>query len=117
MVTRDADHARAINNDPLRIRKMTVRLFVESESAQEQARARASELSLPLYCRAAELDKIASLDATRRFMSAVRSSDKQLEVALGQYHELHQEPEWTEHATILLQHFERWCAERESALA
>lgn len=117
MVTREPLHARAIDDDPLRIRKMTVRLFVESERAQEQALARAAELRLPIYCRAAEIDKVSSLDATRRFMASVSSSDKQLEIALGQYHELHQEPEWSEHATILMQQFDRWCSEHAAGAA
>ncbi len=117
MVTRDRERARMIDDDPLRIAKMTVRLFVESERAQADAIARASELKVPVYCRAAELDKIASLATTRRFMAALGSVDKQLDVAVGQFHELHQEPEWAEHARLLAQQFERLLSESPAPAA
>lgn len=114
-LTHDAARARAIDDDPARIADMTARLFTEIEQAQAEALLHASDLELPVYCRAAGADSVADLQVTREFMRKVGSSDRQLVVVDGQFHELHQEQERDEHATLLLQQLERWCGRPETS--
>jgi alpha-beta hydrolase superfamily lysophospholipase len=108
ILTHDAERARMIESDPLGIQRMTARLFTEVESAQAEALRRAGELRLPIAVRAAGDDQLVDVNVTRRFMSQVSSKDVNLFIAEGQFHELHQELGWEQHADAFAEQFARW---------
>jgi alpha-beta hydrolase superfamily lysophospholipase len=108
-MTHDRELAAASQVDPLKHDKISLRMFTELLGATERAMREAPNLKLPIYCRAAGDDKLADLEATKRFMRRVGSADAKLEIAEGQYHELHREVERREHARILAERFTEWC--------
>lgn len=112
VLTHDAERAHAIDADPLSVRRMTARLFNETEDAQKALVSSASRLTLPISCRAAGDDKIVDLSVTRRFFQDVKSTDSKLFVAEGQFHELHQELGWEAHTDAFAADFERWYGAR-----
>jgi len=100
-IIRDPERACEYDEDPLRIPFMTARLFNESEIAQAEAQSRAGEITVPVYCRAAGDDRLVSLEATKRFMAALGSSDTKFEIAQGNFHELHQDPDRDHHIALV----------------
>jgi alpha-beta hydrolase superfamily lysophospholipase len=108
ILTHDLERAKAIDEDPLSVRRMTARLFNEIEAAQSFATSHARELTLPISCRAAGLDQLVDLNVTRRFMKDVGSKDSKLVVAETAFHELHQELGWEQHSDAFLEDFARW---------
>jgi alpha-beta hydrolase superfamily lysophospholipase len=114
-VTQDAERARALDADPLAVRSMTARLFTEMERAQTEAFEHASEITLPVLCRAAGDDTIADVAATREFIAKLGSPDKTLEVVPGQRHELHQDTRRDEHIRACAEQFIRWTSGNAAA--
>ncbi len=110
-LTHEKSIARAIDDDPLGVRHMTARMFTEIEHAQERVLAQAGELTLPVHCIAAGDDLVVDLEVTKRFMAALGSSEKQLSVSEGHYHELHQETDREAHIDRLAEHFDHWYPE------
>lgn len=108
-LTHDSVRARLIDEDRARIRNMTARMFSEVERAQRDAMQRAADIRLPVYCRTSGEDSVVDLNVVVRFVEQLGSEDKQLLVADGQFHELHQELSRDEHTALLLQQLERWC--------
>ncbi len=81
------------DRDPLYGRSTTPRWFDESTRAQVEVLRRAGEWTHPLLVLAAGADRIASLPATREFVTAARATDKRLVVYDGFRHEIFNEAE------------------------
>jgi alpha-beta hydrolase superfamily lysophospholipase len=79
--------------DHLYSRSTTPRWFVEARRAHAEALRRAGEFRAPLRVLAAGADPIADLAATRRFVDAAGSAEKQLTVYAGFRHEIFNERE------------------------
>lgn len=106
-LTHDVERARAIDADPLRIRRVTARWFTETRAAQRELAARVAEVDLPVFCLQAEDDRVASAEASRRIVGKFPRG--QFELAPGCYHELHQELDWQSHMTRFVDIFDSWC--------
>jgi lysophospholipase len=93
ILSRDAEVGKAYAADPLVNRKVSARWFVEASRAMEEVKGMALEVSLPVLIMQGTMDKIASVEATKRLFEAIASADKELEIYEGFYHELFNEPE------------------------
>ncbi|HZS39889.1 MAG TPA: alpha/beta hydrolase [Polyangia bacterium] len=91
-VTRDPELAALYDRDPLNNKNATARWFTETQTAQEQALARASELTLPCLVMHGGGDKVADPRATEELFAGISSKDKTLKIYEGQYHEIFNEP-------------------------
>src|SRR5512138_2249731 len=92
-LTGDEDMRRWTDRDPLYGRATTPRWFDESTKAQEEVLRRAGEFDAPLLVLAGDADRIADLEATRRWVEEVRSADKRIRVYEGFRHEIFNETE------------------------
>jgi alpha-beta hydrolase superfamily lysophospholipase len=92
-LSRDPEVGRAYAADPLVNRKVSARWFAEATRAMEEVKEMASQINLPLLIMHGTKDRIASVDATRKLFERIGSSDKELEIYEGFYHELFNEPE------------------------
>jgi len=81
------------DHDPLYGRKTTPRWFDEASRAQAEVLERAAEFKAPLLVLAAGADSIADPAASRRFVEAAGSSDKEYRLYPGLRHELFNERE------------------------
>lgn len=95
-LSRDPEVGRAYAADPLVNRKVSARWFAEATRAMEEVKVMASRISLPVLIMHGTKDQIASLDDTRRLFERIGSSDKELGIYEGFYHELFNEPEKVE---------------------
>jgi alpha-beta hydrolase superfamily lysophospholipase len=86
--THDVAIGEAYDRDPMNFKKANVRWFTETAAAQEQALARASKLSVPLFCLQAGEDRVTRPAATERFMERVSSVDRQYLRLPGLFHEI-----------------------------
>jgi acylglycerol lipase len=107
-MTHDAAIAQAYDADPLGFAHVTVGWFSEITRAQTEIMDRAPTLRLPCFCIAAGDDRAVSVAATRRFFSRLGSSEKELDVRPGLFHEVLNEPDYREHAGRLADHMLRW---------
>lgn len=112
MVTHDDERARAIDQDPKRLARVTARWFTEVEWAQRRVLELAPRLELPYFCLAAAEDCIADVATTRRVFERIASQDKELRVLPGQRHELHQEVERAAHIAAYAERFLAWASLR-----
>ena len=92
-LTGDEEMRRWTERDPLYVRTTTPRWFGESNRAQEEVLRRASDFEAPLLVLAAGADRIADVEATRRWYDQVRSADKRIQVYEGFRHEIFNEVE------------------------
>ncbi len=92
-LTSDPEMQAWTDHDPLYGRKTTPRWFEEAARAQAEVRARAAEFKAPLLVLAAGADTVADTQASRRFVEAVRSRDKEFLLYPGLRHELFNEQE------------------------
>jgi alpha-beta hydrolase superfamily lysophospholipase len=92
-LTSDPELQTWTDHDPLYGRKTTPRWFDEASQAQEEVMERASEFRAPLLVLAAGADTIADPAASRRFVEAVQSKDKQFVLYPGFRHEIFNEVE------------------------
>ena len=83
----DPDWVRATGEDPLYIRTVTPRWFVESTRAQAEAVALAPRLTQPLLHFCGADDGVASVEASRSFFERVGASDKRFKTYPGMRHE------------------------------
>jgi alpha-beta hydrolase superfamily lysophospholipase len=81
------------DHDPLYGRKTTPRWFDEASRAQEEVLERAGEFKAPLLVLAAGADTVADALASRRFVEAAHSRDKEFRLYPGLRHELFNELE------------------------
>jgi alpha-beta hydrolase superfamily lysophospholipase len=90
-LTRDTRIQEATRADPLYLHTATPRWFFQTAAAQQDARARASRLSLPCLILHGDADPIAAPGASRELWSAAGSQDKTLKTYEGMRHELFNE--------------------------
>jgi lysophospholipase len=86
-LTRDAAIVRATIEDPLYVRTVTPRWFVESTQAQEEAMARAVRVTAPIFIFCGSNDAVAASSAARSFFDTVGSTDKKYKEYPGMLHE------------------------------
>lgn len=87
-VTHDAKLAAEYDSNPLGNKVATARWFTEATAAQESAFARASSVTMPVFALHAGADKVASCEATERWVAACGSTDKTFRALPGMYHEI-----------------------------
>lgn len=88
----DSRVVQAYVDDPLVFKTMTARWGTEFLDTQSRVVARAGEIDIPLLLVHGEADQICLVDGVRRFYEDVASSDKDLIIYPGRYHETHNEP-------------------------
>lgn len=88
-LSRDPDVLKAYRDDPLVHSRVTARWGTEALAAVDRVRARASEIRMPILILHGEADRINSVEGSRELLEKVSSTDKQLEVYSGGYHEPH----------------------------
>jgi lysophospholipase len=93
VLSRDPEVGRAYAADPLVNRLVSTRWFAEAMTAMEEVRQRAALITLPLLVMHGGEDRLTSMAATREFFETIGSTDKELVVYSGFYHELFNEPE------------------------
>jgi alpha-beta hydrolase superfamily lysophospholipase len=87
-LTHDAELVARYDSDPFHFSHVTVGWFTETARAQEALHAQASGLTLPLFCLAAGADRVVAVEATKKVFAAAKSSEKELVVLDGLYHEV-----------------------------
>jgi len=92
-LSRDPEVGRAYAADPLVNRKVSGKWFAEATRAMKEVAERASQITTPVLVMHGTEDKLASVDATKRLFERIGSSDKELVIYPGFYHELFNEPE------------------------
>ncbi|MEK6409129.1 MAG: lysophospholipase [Acidobacteriota bacterium] len=92
-LSRDPEVGRAYAADPLVNRKVSAKWFSEATRAMQEVAERASQMTTLLLVMHGSEDKLASVDATKRLFERIGSSDKELVIYPGFYHELFNEPE------------------------
>jgi alpha-beta hydrolase superfamily lysophospholipase len=91
-VSRDPEVAAEYDRDPLNNKNATARWFTETQAAQEQAFARASELKLPTFFMVGGGDHVADPKRAEEVFARVGAADKTIKVYEGQFHEIFNEP-------------------------
>ncbi|MFL5350486.1 MAG: alpha/beta hydrolase [Hyalangium sp.] len=86
-LTRDMAIVRATAEDPLYIRTVTPRWFVESTRAQAEAAAQAVRVTAPIFILCGSNDGVAAPAAARSFFETVGSTDKKFKEYPGMLHE------------------------------
>ncbi len=92
-LSRDPEVGRAYAADPLVNRKVSTKWFAEATRAMEEVARWAPQIKTPILVMHGTEDRLASADATKRLFENIGSSDKELEIYSGFYHELFNEPE------------------------
>jgi alpha-beta hydrolase superfamily lysophospholipase len=93
VLSRDPEVGRAYADDPLVNRKVSTRWFAEATRAMEEAAAWAAKITTPVLVMHGTDDRLASVEATKKLFQNIGSSDKELDIYPGFYHELFNEPE------------------------
>jgi alpha-beta hydrolase superfamily lysophospholipase len=88
-LSRDPEVVRAYEEDPLVHSTATVRWGTESLRSVERIKAHATEVTVPLLMIHGESDRLAAVNGARAFFEQVASTDKELIVYPGSYHEVH----------------------------
>ena len=88
-LSRDPAVVKAFGTDPLVHRKVTARWGVETLAAIERVRARAGEIQLPLLVLHGGADRVNSPSGSKELFNLASSTDKQLHVYAGGFHEPH----------------------------
>jgi alpha-beta hydrolase superfamily lysophospholipase len=107
-LTHDAALAAAYDKDPYHFDHVTVGWFEEVRKAQERLADLAPRLALPVFCIAAGDDRVVSVPTIRRVFDSFRSTDKELDVRSGLFHEVLNELDWRDHAVRLAERMVRW---------
>lgn len=92
-LSRDPEVGRAYAADPLVNRKVSTTWFSEATRAMREVAQSASQIKTPVLVMHGTEDRLASVEATRRVFAKIGSSDKELVIYPGFYHELFNEPE------------------------
>lgn len=88
-LSRDPAVVKAFGSDPLVHRKVTARWGVETLGAIDRVRARAGEIQLPLLVLHGGADRVNSAKGSEELFKLVSSTDKQLRIYPGGFHEPH----------------------------
>lgn len=108
VLSRDPEVGRAYAADPLVNRKVSTKWFAEATRAMEEVGRWAPDIKAPILVMHGTEDRLASVDATRRLFETIGSSDKELVIYPGFYHELFNEPEKEE----VFQRVSEWIEKR-----
>lgn len=92
-LSRDPEVGRAYAVDPLVNRKVSTNWFTEATRAMREVAQLASQIKTPILVMHGTDDRLASVDATQSAFGNIGSSDKELVIYPGFYHELFNEPE------------------------
>lgn len=93
-VSRDADVVERYVNDPLvHSGKASARLVGELFAGMAVVKERANTVTLPVLVMHGEADAMTAAEGSREFFEAIASSNKQLKIYPGLYHEIFNEPE------------------------
>lgn len=92
-LSRDPEVGRAYAADPLVNRKVSTKWFAEATRAMEEVAKWAPQIKTPILVMHGTEDFLASANATKRLFENIGSSDKELVIYSGFYHELFNEPE------------------------
>ena len=96
LLSHDPAIVKAYREDPLVHRVATARWFTEVLAAQTAALRDAPRIRVPVLIIQGGEDGLASVSATRRFVSACGSEDLTFKLYGGLYHEVLNEQEWSE---------------------
>ena len=108
-LSRDPEVGRAYAADPLVNRKVSTKWFAEATRAMQEVAQWAPQIKTPILVMHGTEDRLASVDATKRLFENIGSSDKELVIYPGFYHELFNEPEKQE----VFARVTEWLAKRE----
>ncbi len=89
VLSRDPAIVKAFGSDPLVHRKVTARWGVETLAAIDRVRVRAGEIQLSLLVLHGGADRVNSAKGSEELFKLVSSTDKQLRIYPGGYHEPH----------------------------
>jgi len=92
-LSRDPEVGIAYAKDPLVNRLVSAKWFAEATKAMQEVVAWAGDIKTPLLVMHGTEDRLASVEATKSLFEAVGSSDKELVILPGFYHEIFNEPE------------------------
>lgn len=92
-LSRDPEIGIAYAKDPLVNRLVSAKWFAEATKAMQEVVAWAGDIKTPLLVMHGTEDMLASVEATKALFEAAGSSDKELVILPGFYHELFNEPE------------------------
>lgn len=93
VLSRDPEVGRAYAADPLVNRKVSTKWFAEARRAMEEVARWAPQIKTPVLVMHGTDDRLASVGATKKLFEHIGSSDKELVIYSGFYHELFNEPE------------------------
>jgi len=93
VLSRDPEVGRAYAADPLVRRVVSTRWFTETSRAMNEMPGAAPSIKGPVLVLHGTNDRLASVDATQKVFDLIGSSDKQLILYPGFYHELFNEPD------------------------
>ncbi len=86
-LTRDPEIVRATHADPLYIRTVTPRWFIESTQAQAEALEQAVRVTAPIFIFCGSNDGVANPAAAKSYFETVGSTDKKFKEYPGMLHE------------------------------
>jgi acylglycerol lipase len=108
-VSRDPAVVRAYMDDPLVYKgKTTVRLAIEMANAMQRVSSEAKKITLPILILQGGADWIVDPAGSRMLYDSVGSTDKELKIYDGLYHEVYNEPEHPQ----VLRDVEQWIEAR-----
>jgi alpha-beta hydrolase superfamily lysophospholipase len=93
VLSRDPQVGRAYAADPHVNRKVSTKWFAEAMRAMAEINDRAGEIRTPVLVMHGTRDRLASVEATKALFARLASTDKELVIYEGYYHELFNEPE------------------------
>ena len=93
VLSRDPEIGRAYAADPLVGKLVSTRWFAEAVNAMKGVKTDAAKITTPLLLMHGTEDRLAAIQATKEVYPLISSSDKELRILEGFYHELFNEPE------------------------
>ncbi|HVW26281.1 MAG TPA: lysophospholipase [Polyangiaceae bacterium] len=109
-MTHDPRAAASYDRDEYHFGHITMGFFFAALEAQNDVLERARAIRQPLFCIAAGEDRVVDVEATKRFFERAGSSEKELDVRPGLFHEILNETDWRDHAGRLADRMRRWSA-------
>src|SRR5262245_8879604 len=92
-LSRDPEVGHAYASDPLVNRKVSAKWFAEATRAMEEVSDWAGQIKTPVLVMHGTADRLESVEATKKIFERIGSTDKELVIYDGFYHELFNEPE------------------------
>lgn len=93
-ISRDQSVVETYMNDPLVNKgKLSARFLVEMFNTMDECRTRASEITLPIRIMHGSEDVMTAPEGSQLLFDSIASSDKEIKIYQGLYHEIFNEPE------------------------